>query len=287
MTKIRTVVYFCSFLLIFLIFAILLGFVFPGRTILPQFFHLGPLTIHYYGLIMAIAVAAGFYLAIKRAPQFGVAQKQAEDILFWTVLGGFIGARLYHVLSSLGYYSQNPTDILKVWNGGLSIYGAVLGGILALWIFKKLTAKDYRLTTLLDWLAPCVLLGQIVGRFGNLFNYEAFGYPTNLPWKMFVPEMLRPIRYASSAFFHPWFLYEAVGNMIILFFLLKIKKFKSPGQLVFMYLLLYNSLRFCLEFLRIDSTFIYGFRLNAAVSLIIALAGLAGFTYVRQHSKIS
>jgi phosphatidylglycerol:prolipoprotein diacylglycerol transferase len=289
LTKIRAAVYFCSFLLIFLIFVILIGFVFPGHIILPQFFHLGPLTIHYYGLIMAIAVAAGFYLAIKRAPQFGVGQKQGEDILFWTVLGGFIGARLYHVLSSFGYYSQNPTDILKVWNGGLSIYGAVLGGIITLIIYQRLNCKGGQMSKvtfdILDWLAPSVILGQIIGRFGNLFNYEVFGYPTNLPWKMFVPEMFRPIRYASSEFFHPWFLYEAVGNIIILVFLLKIKKFKSPGQLVFMYLLLYNSLRFCLEFLRIDSTFIGIFRLNAIVSLILILISVLVLAVIDKNEQ--
>lgn len=287
MTKIRTAIYFCSFLLIFLIFGILLNLVFSGALILPQFFHIGPLTIHYYGLIMALAAASGFYLAIKRAPQFGVEAKQAEDILFWVIIGGFIGARIYHVLSSAGYYYQNPIDIFKIWNGGLSIYGAILGGILTLWAIKRLSTIHYPPFTLLDWLAPSVVLGQIIGRFGNLFNYEAFGYPTNLPWKMFVPEIFRPIQFASSAFFHPWFLYEALGNVIILFFLLKIHKSKAAGEVVFLYLLLYNCLRFALEFLRIDSTFIYGFRLNAIASFIIAVMGLIGLIYARKRAQTS
>jgi len=287
LTKIRIAVYFCSFLLIFLIFVILFGLVFSGRIILPQSFHLGPLAIHYYGLIIAVAAAGGLYLAINRVPQFGLEQKQAEDILFWTAIGGFIGARLYHVLSSIGYYSQNPTDIFKVWNGGLSIYGAVLGGILTLWILKRLFTVHWSLFTLLDWLAPCVLLGQIIGRFGNLFNYEAFGYPTNLPWKMFVPEIFRPLQYASSAFFHPWFLYEVLGNIVILFFLLKVFKQKASGEVVFMYLLLYNSLRFALEFLRIDSTFIGWARLNAGASLLLILVSLGGLFYVRKYFKTS
>jgi prolipoprotein diacylglyceryltransferase len=102
---------------------------------------------------------------------------------------------------------------------------------------------------------------------------------------MFVPEMFRPIGYAWSAFFHPWFLYEAVGNVIILFFLLKIKKFKSPGVLVFMYLLLYNSLRFCLEFLRIDSTFIGIFRLNAIVSLILILVSVLVLAVIDKNEQ--
>ncbi len=287
LTKIRIMLYFCSFLLIFLIFVILFGFVFPERVILPQYFHLGPLIIRYYGVIIALAAVSGFYLAIKRAPQFGLEQKRAEDILFWVVLGGYVGARLYHVLSSIGYYSQNPTGIFKVWNGGLSIYGAVLGGILSLWVLKRLYTVHWPLLALLDWLAPCVLVGQIIGRFGNLFNYEAFGYPTNLPWKMFVPEIFRPIQYASAAFFHPWFLYEALGNIIILVFLLKIFKPKAAGEVVFMYLLLYNSLRFALEFLRIDSTFIGWARLNASVSLFLISVSLGGLFYVRKRVKTS
>src|SRR5690242_2709940 len=98
--------------------------VFSGRLILAQSFNLGPLAIHYYGVILAVAAGAGIYLAQMRSEKFGLTKKQAEDILFWTVLGGFAGARLYHVLSSAGYYWGHPADILKVWNGGLSIYGA-------------------------------------------------------------------------------------------------------------------------------------------------------------------
>jgi phosphatidylglycerol:prolipoprotein diacylglycerol transferase len=265
-----------------------LRLVFSGFLILPQSFPLGPLTIHYYGIIMAIAVAAGFYFAVRRAKNYNIGESQAEDILFWTIIGGFIGARLYHVLSSAGYYYQYPIDIFKVWNGGLSIYGAVLGGIISLVICKKAVSCQLSSVSLLDWLAPCVLLGQIIGRFGNLFNYEAFGYPTGLPWKMFVPSNFRPQIYQNFNFFHPFFLYEILGNFLILLLLQKVFKFRRPGSLFFFYVLLYNALRFCLEFLRIDSTFIYGFRLNALMSLILCAAALAGLLYVRsRHVQIS
>ncbi len=279
----------------------ILSQVFSGRIILPQSFALGPITIHYYGIIMAAAVFAAFYLAIKRSKDFKIDEKTAEDILFWTIVGGFIGARLYHVLSSVGYYSRHPIDIFKVWNGGLSIYGAVFGGIISIWVIKKTfnlkpvslgaSQGGSSILNLLDWLAPSVLLGQIIGRFGNLFNYEAFGYPTNLPWGMFVPLDFRPLGYQKYNFFHPFFLYELLGNTIILFLLIKILEPKLnknyAGQLVFLYLLLYNSLRFGLEFLRIDSTFIGFVRLNAAMSLFLALLSLAGLLYVRKFSKTS
>jgi len=272
---------------VFVILAIFLSYVFSGRIILPQLFHLGPLAIRYYGLILALAAASGFYLAIKRSVLYGLDKKIAEDILFWVIVGGFIGARLYHVLSSAPYYWQHPIDIIKVWNGGLSIYGAVLGGIIIVWWL----AKRYKLNaiSLLDWLTPCVLLGQIIGRFGNLFNYEAFGYPTSLPWKMFVPLNFRPFAYEKFNFFHPWFLYEALGNLVILIFLLKILEPKlkksSPGFLAFFYLLLYNCLRFGLEFLRIDSTILGIFRLNAIVSLIFVLVSVSVLTVIDKNEQ--
>src|ERR1700680_5031790 len=101
-------------------------------------------------------------------------------------MGSVIGGRFYHFFSLFIYYQAHPIDIVKVWNGGLSIYGAVFGALITLWILQKTLVSRVTLDTL-DWLTPSLILGQIIGRFGNLFNYEVFGYPTNLPWKMFVP----------------------------------------------------------------------------------------------------
>ncbi len=274
--------------------------VFSGSLILSQSFSVGFFSIHYYGIIMALAVGSAFYLAVKRSPVFGIDPKLAEDLLFWTILGGFIGARLYHVVSSLRYYFQNPADILKVWNGGLSIYGALLGGLVTLLFYhrKKITPPSPSLERsgvlqLLDWLIPSIVLGQIIGRFGNLFNYEAYGYPTNLPWRMFVPAQFRPETYLQNSFFHPWFIYEVLGSILILFLILKLINLKfigssasgkaRAGTLFFSYLLLYNSLRFCLEFLRIDSTFVGAFRLNAVMSLALILLAAGGLFTLNQR----
>lgn len=260
--------------------------VFFGRLILPQTFFLGPVVIHYYGLIMALAVGSGIYWAIKRAAEYGIDAKKAEDLLFWIAVFGFVGARLYHVLSSATYYWAHPVDIVKVWNGGLSIYGAVIAGIFVIAFFAK--SQKLKALSLLDWLAPSLIAGQIIGRFGNLFNYEAFGYPTNLPWKMFVPPQFRPENYLNYNYFHPWFLYEVLGNIAILMVLLYMEKsFKSAGRfgsglLFFFYLLLYNSLRFVLEFQRIDSTFVHGVRLNAASSLFLVILAAASLIYLRR-----
>ncbi len=273
------------FLPILIILIYFLARVFSGNLILPQTFSLGSLSVHYYGLIMALAVGAGFYLAIKRALIFGLTTKQAEDLLFWVIVGGFVGARLYHVFSSFGYYQQNPLDVLKVWQGGLSIFGALFGGFVVLWVYNKLLTTHYSLLTFFDWLTPSILIGQIIGRFGNLFNYEAFGYQTNLPWKMFVPLLSRPQSLVQFSFFHPLFLYEALGNLVILFIVFRLGRQKkaSGGELFFSYLLLYNSMRFFLELLRVDSTFFGAIRLNSLASLILCLVGLAGVIYTKRN----
>ena len=254
------------FLLFLFIFFI--SKVFLGNLILPQSFSLGGLTVRFYGLILALAVGAAYLFAVKRSSKYSISESQAENIIFVVLISGFVGARLYHVFSSLGYYFQNFIEIFQVWHGGLSIYGAVLGSLFGLVLFVK------SLSTVLNWLTPSLLLGQIIGRFGNFFNYEAFGYPTNLPWKMFVPETFRPENFLQSSFFHPWFLYEVLFNLLILFIVLKLEKRVNFKSLFFTYFLLYNAVRLCLEFLRIDSTFIGSFRLNFVVSLILAIGSL-------------
>jgi phosphatidylglycerol:prolipoprotein diacylglycerol transferase len=265
------------------------GFLYPvfsGRLILSQTVSVGPIILHYYGLIIAFAVIGAYFLARKRAKEYQIDLKLVEDLVFWVIICGFIGARLYHVLSSYSYYFRYPLEIFQVWHGGLSIYGAVLGGLFVLWIYKKIYPLPFTLYAILDWLTPSLLLGQIIGRFGNLFNYELYGYPTNFPWKMFVPEQFRLGIYQNVNFFHPLFLYEALANLFILLFLLKIKKNKPFGHLFFSYVLLYNIVRFALEFLRIDAVLIGNLRQNAVLSLLLVL--ISAFWLIKhRYGKIS
>ncbi len=256
----------------------LLRAIFSSMVILPQTFRFGPLTIHYYGLTMALAVFLAYFLALKRAPKYGIEKKLAEDLIFWLCVGGFLGARLYHILSSFFYYQSHPLEMLQVWHGGLSIYGAVLGGVLALYLFIKIHNPPLPTLTLrwgraADWLTPSLIVGQIVGRLGNFFNYEAYGLPTILPWKMFVPYEFRLENFVSYNFFHPWFLYEQSGNLVILLIILSLEKRKKQHLFVW-YVLLYNMLRFVLEFLRADSVFVLGFRQNAIVSLCLCIGSI-------------
>lgn len=256
---------------------ILWGFlapVFSGEAILPQSFHIGPLSVRYYGIILALAVLAARFIALKRAPRYGLTAEQADQIIFICLVAGVLGARLYHVASEFSYYLAHPQYIFAIWRGGLGIPGALFGGVaaLAIIVWRQGWARE-KFVNYLNWLTFSFLAGQIIGRFGNLFNYEAFGKPTNLPWKMFVPEAFRPAEWAASMFYHPWFLYESMANLVIFFVLLRWKR--DSARLFLWYLLLYNIVRLSLEFLRIDSTFIGPLRLNAVMSAILALAATA------------
>jgi phosphatidylglycerol:prolipoprotein diacylglycerol transferase len=261
----------------FFVMVILLHPFFSGEITLPQTLHIGSLQIRYYGIVLAIAAASGYWLAMRRREQYGLTESQAEKIIAILIVTGFVGARIYHVISELPYYLHHPLQSLAVWQGGLGIFGAALGGFLAL-VFYKRFAKDLlrpSLWELLDWLTPSLVLGQLIGRFGNFLNYELYGLPTNLPWKMFVPLEFRLPSYEVYQFFHPLFLYEAAGSAIILVLLLRLKL--KPGQLFLLWLLLYNMMRFFLEQLRLGSVIYYGIRLNAIIALVLVAVSLYFF----------
>ena len=266
----------------------LLSKVFAGALVLSPELSLGSWSIRWYGLCMALAVFAGYVIAQKRRVLYGFESEKVDLILFWVVVSGFLGARAYHIASDLSYYRANMLEVFQVWHGGLSIYGALIGGLIGLSIFSyKQYSKSEWLKMLgktLDWLVPSVLVGQIIGRFGNFFNYELFGYPTNLPWKMFVPEQFRSPGYFVSEYFHPLFLYEALINALILIILLKFVGSKArPGHLFLWYVLLYNTGRFFLEFLRIDAVFWQGLRINAGVSALLVL--VSGIVLIILHAR--
>jgi phosphatidylglycerol---prolipoprotein diacylglyceryl transferase len=255
---------------VFFLLVLLLQPVFSGSVVLQQVLQLGSVQIRYYGVLLALAAAAGYWLALKRRQSYGITRQHAEAVAFLMIASGFIGARLYHVISELPFYLQNPGQVLAVWNGGLSIFGAMLGGLIGLVIYKRFHQSfNVSLPSLLDWLTPSLLIGQIIGRFGNFVNYEIYGTPTNLPWKMFVPASFRQTPFEAERFFHPLFLYEAVGCAVILYLVIRLKL--KGGQLFLLWLLLYNVMRFFLEQLRVGSVIHFGVRFNALVAAGLTL----------------
>jgi len=201
--------------------------------------------------------------------------KGNEDTLwglsFWTIIGGVAGARVYHVLSMLPYYTQNPIQVLAIWHGGLGIWGAIAGGIISAVVYLR---KNKESTLYwLDLMSVVFPLGQAIGRWGNYFNSEILGTPTTLPWGLYVPIYNRPREYASFTKFHPLFLYESILS-IILFFLLytlyrKYRHIIPLGVFLFIYLGCYSTIRFFLEYLRVYSWKIDSLNVSQCVSILV------------------
>ena len=188
----------------------------------------------------------------------------------------FIGARLYHVITDYGVYSANPTGIFDVAQGGLSIFGAVAGGIFALVFYANV--RGWPIATFLDCAIVGIPLAQAIGRWGNYFNQELFGRPTDLPWGLHVDEAFRPYGYATYEQFHPVFLYESVldvGIFIALGLLWRpLHERFRPGCIVGAYLILYGVVRVLMELLRSDPSNMIGpFRLNLVVAVLVLLTG--------------
>ncbi len=234
----------------------------------PVLLHIGPLTIFWYGFLIATAILLGARVATFLADQAGENPETIWDMLIVVVILALIGARAYHVFSSpqggmLGwsYYKQNPLQIFAIWNGGLGIYGGLAGGALGVVIFcwiRKLNVLQW-----LDFIAPGAALGQSIGRWGNFMNRELYGPPTTLPWGLNIPPQYRipPFndltQYPESTRFQPTFLYESLACLALCVLLIwATRRFRDRlrnGDILVIYLMGYAVIRFGTEFLRPDA----------------------------------
>ena len=257
--------------------------------------HLGPLYVHFYGpILMAGAVAAAF-VARSMLRKMNKDPELVWDGLIWALVFGVIGARLYHVftpsqtLLALGYstryYLTHPLDILTTWRGGLGMPGALIGGVLGLYIFAR--RNKLNLAMILDAAAPGVALAQAIGRWGNYVNQELYGPPTDLPWGITIRPENRISGYEGFERFHPLFLYESLWNLASFFFLTWLWRKYGPrmktGDLFFVYLITYPVGRFLLEFLRLDYVPLFGVNFNQALMLVVAV--LSGIILWLRHRR--
>ena len=247
----------------------------------PDLLHLGPITVRWYGLLIATAVLVGVSLSQYLAKQRQVNPDLIGDLGIWLVVGAIPGARLYYVLFQWQDYAQHPEDIIAIWKGGIAIHGAIIGGTIATIIFARLNKVS--LWQLLDLVVPSLALGQTIGRWGNFFNSEAFGAPTNLPWKLFIPVSKRPLEYVQYEYFHPTFLYESLWNLSVFgilmytfFWGIKHQDKLKVGTLSFVYMIAYSLGRFWIEGLRTDSLMLGSLRIAQVVSLVLLPLGILG-----------
>lgn len=231
--------------------------------------------VYFYGIILAFAILVGVYSAYFLYKKFYGNDKASCIIDFspYIIIIGIIGARLYYCLVNYSYYTAHPFEIFYVRQGGLSIHGMIIIGILTLFAFSKTYKMSF--LKLIDVFLCGTALGQSIGRWGNFFNSEAFGTPTNLPWKLFIPISHRPPQYINFEYFHPTFLYESILDLIIFIVLLFLFKrlSKYPGMLACLYLIMYSFARIFVEHFRVDSVLnIQGFPVAQVMSLGIIFA---------------
>ena len=245
----------------------------PGAIVLE----LGPLQIRWYGILMATTILVGFWLAHRRAVQEGL---PADDIIRaaqWGTVAGLVGARLYEVAFNWDYYGRFPGKIIAVWEGGLAMHGGLIVGPLV----GALLASKWGVPVLraLDVIAPSMILGQAIGRWGNFFNEEAFGVPTDLPWKLYISPPHRPPELRQFDFFHPTFLYESLWNLLVFVVLvrwIRPRVGRYPAAIFFAYIGLYSVGRFFIEALRLDSFWIGPLRVGQLASVAgMLVAGAA------------
>ena len=256
---------------------------------------LGPFTIHFYALCIIAGIVVAVWLGDKRFKTYGDnLENVVADVAIWAVPFGILGGRLYHVISSPNaYFGKNgdPIDALKIWQGGLGIWGAISVGAIAAYFAYKKQQKKKDLPAFgyfLDALAPGILLAQAIGRLGNWFNGELFGRPTDLPWALEISQSLRPNGYAEFPTFHPTFLYELIWCTLVATALILVRKKLVPGQIFSAYVALYSAGRLLIESLRIDeANAILGLRLNVWVSALVATLALLNYVRLgRSSAKI-
>ncbi|MGB3692590.1 MAG: prolipoprotein diacylglyceryl transferase [Spirulinaceae cyanobacterium] len=243
----------------------------------PEIFTIGPIVIRWYGVLIASAVLIGVALSQYLAKRRQVNPDLLADLAIWLVIGAIPCARLYYVLFQWPQYAQNPREIFAIWHGGIAIHGAILGGTLAALIFARINKVS--IWQLADLVVPSLALGQAIGRWGNFFNSEAYGSPTNLPWKLYIPQ--------ADGYFHPTFLYESVWNlavfallMYLFFWGLRHPQILKLGTLALVYLIAYSSGRVWIEALRLDSLMLGPLRIAQVVSLIAISLGVAGLIWL-------
>jgi phosphatidylglycerol:prolipoprotein diacylglycerol transferase len=249
--------------------------------------------IYFYGILITLGVVAAAFMGQAEAKRRGMNPEIIWDALFWVVVAGIVGARIWHILTpplsmqeqgiTTMWYLTHPLDMINIRNGGLGIPGAVIGGALALWIFCR--RKKISFLVWADTIVPGVALAQAIGRWGNFFNQEVYGLPTNLPWGIYIDPAHRIAPYQDFSYYQPLFFYESLWNVfnmaLLLWMARRFDKWLKPGDLFLIYMVLYSIGRFGLEFIRVDYVPVAGINFNQTFVAIVAIC--AGVIFYLNH----
>ncbi len=263
---------------------ILASFPSPSENVLE----IGPLTIHYYGIMIAIGVIVAVLVAKRRYERFGGSSELVERVSIWAVAIGFLGARLGYVITHTGDFIDRPWGVLFIWEGGLALYGGLaLGALAAVFLLRRSKGDIFAFT---DAVAVGIPLAQAIGRWGNYFNQELFGTPSDLPWAVQIdPNMAAVAGYPGFTTFHPTFLYESLWNIFLtagIILWLERRNKLAKGSSIALYLIIYGAGRFLMELMRTDTTFrLLGLSRNGWISAGAVLFGIGLFWWMQRRHE--
>ena len=243
--------------------------------LMKNYIDLGFVKIYYYSIMILIGMMLGIYLVYREFKRHNLDVKQLDNMAFYTIIFGLLGARIWYVLFNLSDYKSNLWEVFAIWHGGLAIHGAIFGGLLFLFFYCRKNKISFIKIT--DIVMPAVLIGQIVGRWGNFFNQEAHGGPVSRAFldNLFIPDFIIDGMFIKGQYYHPTFLYESIFNLLILIFILCIRRSKyiKTGTVLSIYLMGYGMLRFFIESMRTDSLMFGSLRVAQLVSIAFYLIG--------------
>jgi prolipoprotein diacylglyceryl transferase len=246
-------------------------------------FELGPLDVRFYGVLIAFGAYLALQWTVRRYREAGGDEALAERAALAAILFGFLGARIGYVIPRLDSFLDRPLAILAIWEGGLALFGGLIAGTIAVIAVTRRGDGDVR--AMADAVAPGLPLAQAIGRWGNYFNQELYGRPTELPWALEVdPAFRRPAAVADSATFHPTFLYESLWNAALVLIIVRLdrRRVLPRGALMFVYAIGYGLGRFLVELIRIDTVERYsGLSRNNWLALALILVGVGGLLRMR------
>ncbi|HEK6989600.1 TPA: prolipoprotein diacylglyceryl transferase [Staphylococcus aureus] len=248
----------------------------------PVAFNLGPLSVRWYGIIIAVGILLGYFVAQRALVKAGLHKDTLVDIIFYSALFGFIAARIYFVIFQWPYYAENPGEIIKIWHGGIAIHGGLIGGFIAGVIVCKV--KNLNPFQIGDIVAPSIILAQGIGRWGNFMNHEAHGGPVSHAFleQLHLPNFIIENMYINGQYYHPTFLYESIWDVAGFIILVNIRKHLKLGETFFLYLTWYSIGRFFIEGLRTDSLMLTSnIRVAQLVSILLILISISLIVYRR------
>ena len=243
----------------------------------PVAFTIGSFEVRWYSIFIAVSVIIAYGMIVNETNRFKIKQDFVFNMVFWTLIFGIIGARLYYVLFNLNYYLNNPLEILMVWKGGLAIHGGMIFGIITLIVYCR--KYKMRVGKMLDIVVVPLILGQAIGRWGNFFNGEAFGsivdYNTLENMKI-IPKFVIDNMYINGAYHLPMFYFESLWCLLgfIILLILRRRKYIKEGQILGFYLIWYGFARSIIEYYRTDSLMLGNIKIAIVVSIIMVIVGI-------------